>query len=85
MGTPKVFADFGGTLSALPWIVRHVAEEPKSLQQAYYGRFRKSGCLMQMLNTVDALAVQLFQKREGASNRLDGGSRTHVRPPQHAV
>ena len=27
-----------------------------------------------MLNTVDALAVQLFQKREGASNRLDGGS-----------
>ena len=33
---------------------------------------------MQMLNTVDALAVQLFQKREGASNRLDGGSGSHV-------
>jgi hypothetical protein len=30
-------------------------------------------------------ARQLFQKREGASNRLDRGSRTHVRPPHHAV
>jgi hypothetical protein len=30
-----------------------------------------------MLNTVDALAVQLFQKREGASNRLDRGSGSH--------
>jgi hypothetical protein len=30
-----------------------------------------------MLNTVNALAVQLFQKREGASNRLDGRSGAH--------
>ena len=54
-----------------------VAQEPKGLQQAYDGRLRKSGCLVQMLNTVKRWRFILFQKREGASNRLDGGSGAH--------